>query len=251
MSASTVTTPVQVERVTAVISLTLFVSALALVTGFAKRDEFAMPAASVNPSVETLVARDVASDSVIDPAVDPRGHAKQLRMVQLTERFDQAIAMLHAKQYDFAVTALHRVLELSPNMPEAHVNMGFALLGLKKYKAAGDFFASAIRLNSYQANAYWGLGIALDKLGDREAALGAMRSYIHLAPPGDAYVRKARSAIWEWGEELKRGPLPEAEAQWLAERGQEWIDRNNPQSDIPGADTQERVLIQPTPSTVR
>ena len=88
-------------------------------------------------------------------------------------------------------------------------------------------------------------------LGDKEAALGAMRSYIHLAPPDDAYVKKARSAIWEWGEELKRGPLPEAEAQWLAEQGQRWEDRNSLDVDLPSAAQAESELIAPAPSTIR
>ncbi len=212
------------ESVTTALSLLLLLCSLALLTGFVQRSEF------------TYVSPEAQHDPMIakvDPNVDPRGHAKQLRLEQLTERFDQAVAMLHAKRYDYAVTALHRVLELSPNMPEAHVNMGFALLGLEKYKAAGDFFASAIRLKPYQGNAYWGLAVALENLGDVEGALGAMRSYIHLAPPGDSYVRKARSALWEWETRLKRGPLPEEEAEWIARRGREWDERNSPAVDMP------------------
>ena len=70
-------------------------------------------------------------------------------------RFQQAVYMLHAGHYDDAITALHRVIELSPRMPEAYVNMGFALLGMKKYKAAADFFNTAIEIRPYQGNAYW------------------------------------------------------------------------------------------------
>lgn len=232
----------KLEQYTGLIGLVLLVASLALVAGFVQRSEFAFE----RPN--SVVA---AAPAAIDPAADPQGHAKQARMDQLNIRFEQAVAMLHAKQYEFAVTALHRVIELSPNMPEAHVNMGFALLGLNQYKAAGDFFANAIRLNAYQGNAYWGLAVALEKLGDKEAALGAMRSYIHLAPPDDVYVKKARSAIWEWGEELKRGPLPEAEAQWLAEQGQRWEDRNSLDVDLPSAAQTESELIAPAPSTIR
>ncbi len=229
------------ERYAGVIGLGLLVAALAMLFGFVQRPEFAFSTPSAT----------VAGVQAIDPALDPQGHAKQARMNQLNTRFEQAVAMLHAKQYEFAVTALHRVIELSPNMPEAHVNMGFALLGLNKYKAAGDFFANAIRLNAYQGNAYWGLAVALEKLGDKEAALGAMRSYIHLAPPDDPYVKKARSALWEWGEELKRGPLPKAEAQWLAEQGQRWEDRNSLNADFPSATQPNHDLIAPSPSTIR
>jgi tetratricopeptide (TPR) repeat protein len=185
----------------------------------------------------------------IDPQVDPRGHAKEARLSQINQRFEQAVAMLHAKQYDFAVKALHKVLELSPNLVDAHVNMGYALLGLKNYKAAGDFFANAIRLDSYKGNAYWGLAIALDGLGDKQAALGAMRTYIHLAPAGDPFVTKARSALWEWEDELRRGPRPKEEADWLQRKGEEWTERNSPELDKPAGSSRPVDLLGTAAST--
>lgn len=36
--------------------------------------------------------------------------------------------MRHAQEDDFAVTTLHRRLELAQRMPDAHVNTGFVLL---------------------------------------------------------------------------------------------------------------------------
>jgi len=118
-------------------------------------------------------------------------------------------------------------------MPEAHVNMGFALIGKENYKAAADFFSSAIELRPYQANAYWGLAISLEQLGDLEGALGAMRTFIHLSPPNDPFVRKARSALWEWESTLKRGPLPEEEKEWIERNSKAWVERNGPEADSP------------------
>lgn len=141
-----------------------------------------------------------------DPERDPALHARQARAAEVDARFKQAVAMLHAKQYEHAATALHRVLELAPGMPEAHVNMGFALIGLKRYAAARDFFEAAIDLRPAQVNAYYGLAEALEGLNDLEGALGAMRSYIHLSRSDDPYVRKARAALWEWEMALGRKP---------------------------------------------
>jgi tetratricopeptide (TPR) repeat protein len=225
-----------VETTSARISLLLLLAMVALIVGFAQRGEFALPTPTTTASGQA---------ERIDPQQYPVEHARQARIDQLTQRFDQAVAMLHAREYDFAVTALHRVLELAPDMPEAHVNMGYALLGLEKYKAAGDFFASAINLRPYQGNAYWGLAVALEKLGDKEAALGAMRSYIHLAPPNDQYVKRARAALWEWETELKRGPLPEPEREWLERRGKEWDDRNRHVVDMPSQDAEGIDLLAP------
>lgn len=138
------------------------------------------------------------------PAGGEAGVTEQVRQ-EIHLRFQQGVAMLHAKQYEHAMTAFHRVLELDPKMPEAHVNMGYALIGLGRYAAARDFFEGATALRRDQANAYYGLAVALDGLSDRPGAIGAMRTYIHLSKPDDPYVRKARAALWEWEDARSAG----------------------------------------------
>lgn len=157
------------------------------------------------------------------------------RLAEIEQRFGQAVVMLHARRYQEAVVALERVIELSPRLPEAYINLGYALLGLEQNEHARDFFLAATELDPYQGNAYWGLAVALEALDDLDGALGAMRTYIHLAPPDDPYVRKARSALWEWDERRARGPLPEHEQEWIDERTREWEDRNLPDRDAPAA----------------
>jgi tetratricopeptide (TPR) repeat protein len=131
---------------------------------------------------------------------DPRSkHARDMKLREIDERFRQGTAMLHARRYEHALTAFHRVLELDPALPEAHVNAGFALLGMKEYAKAQAFFGTAIELRPKQANAYFGLAVAADALGDRPMARGAMRTYLHLAARDDPYRRKAEAALWEWG----------------------------------------------------
>lgn len=216
------------EKTTTIITVMLVLIMLAMMSGFANRAQFAY-----QPPVST-------EETLVDAKADPRGHAKQFRLNQIEERFQQALAMLHAKQYDFAIKALHRVIELAPKMPEAYVNMGYALIGKEDFKAAADFFNAAIELKPYQANAYWGLAISMEQLGELEAALGAMRTFIHLSPPNDPFLRKARSALWEWESTLKRGPLPEAEQEWIKRRGQEWQERNSLDADAPA--TEDRSI---------
>lgn len=130
-----------------------------------------------------------------------RGHVAATRE-EVERRFKQGVAMLHMRQYDHALTAFHRVLELAPQMPEVHVNMGFALLGQGQHKAAADFFSSALALKVDQANAYYGLALALEGQGDLEAALGAMRTFAHLARPDDPYREKAQVLIRQLDEAL-------------------------------------------------
>ena len=125
-------------------------------------------------------------------------HAREKIESEIKQRFQQGVASLNARQYDQALTAFHRVLELAPDMPEAHANTGFALIGMERYAAARDFFEGAIALRKNQVNAYYGLAESLEGLNDLPGALGAMRTYLHLAPADDPYRRKAESAVWEW-----------------------------------------------------
>jgi Flp pilus assembly protein TadD len=139
-------------------------------------------------------------------------HQRQMQDREVRQRFEQAVVMLHAKEFNHAVTALHRVLEIAPRMPEAHVNMGYALLGLQRPDAARGFFEGAIALNPRQANAYYGLALTEEARNDYEGALGAMRTYLHFARPDDPYRTKARAALWEWEGRLGRNGPAEAAA---------------------------------------
>lgn len=154
---------------------------------------------------------DSLRTSVADRHEETRAaHSQEKTETEIKQRFQQGVAMLHAKQYEHALTAFHRVIELAPDMPEAHVNAGFALIGLGRYAIARDFFEGALALRKDQVNAYYGLAEALEGLNDLPGALGAMRTYLHLAPADDPYRRKAESAVWEWetkvAEDRRKAP---------------------------------------------
>lgn len=125
---------------------------------------------------------------------------------ELVMRFQQAILLRHAKQYEYAITALDKVLKLVPNMPEAYVNMGYTYLEMEDYNSALSAFERALDLRTTQVNAYYGMAEALDGLKDYEAALGAMRTFVHLSKPDEPFLAKARAAIWEFEGLLGRIP---------------------------------------------
>jgi tetratricopeptide (TPR) repeat protein len=137
---------------------------------------------------------------------DLAAHSRIRQAQELKLRFDEALVLLHAKRYPEAAATLGRVIELAPAMPEAHVNMGFAMLGMNRSGEAAAVFQKAIALRSTQANAYYGLALAFEQQGDLEMALGAMRSYLHLSKKDDGYHAKARAALWEWEQRLGRLP---------------------------------------------
>jgi len=169
--------------------------------------------------------------------------AEEKRIAEITTRFEQGVVMLHAKEFEHAATAFHRVMELSPRMPEVYVNMGYAKLGQTLPHEALLFFETATRLKPEQANAYWGMAVALESSGDLAGALGAMRTFLHLSPGNDNFARRARSALWEWEETLARGPLAEEEKEFLERGALQWESRNTPRDE---ANSGEQPLqVQP------
>lgn len=133
---------------------------------------------------------------------------------KLPQLFSAAVDHMQAERYQQALNLWHKALLLAPDIPEIKVNMGFSLYELGEYAPARDAFISAMEQNAYQANAYYGLAITSEKMGDLEGALGAMRSYIHLAAVGgdDRFIRRARSALWEWEHQLtERSGAPTVE----------------------------------------
>ena len=128
----------------------------------------------------------------------------------LEQLFAAAVRQMQQRQYQQALNLWHRALLMEPDIPEIKVNMGFSLYELGEYNTARDFFVDAMEQNAYQANAYYGLAITSEKMGDLEGALGAMRSYIHLAADeqDEKFLRLARSALWEWEAQLGENSKP-------------------------------------------
>lgn len=120
------------------------------------------------------------------------------RQMQIRLDFNQGVVALQERRFEDAVAAFHDVLSRAPQLPEAHVNLGFALLGKQQFGAAADFFYSATSLRPSQANAYYGLAVALEQMEDLSGAVGAMRTYLHLADRNSPFIVKARAALWEW-----------------------------------------------------
>lgn len=140
---------------------------------------------------------------------DPSSKKIELSAKDLAEvrrRFEQAVVLIHGKQYEYAIKALRHILTITTELPQVYVNLGFSYIGLYDYNSAESAFERALELRADQANAYYGMAIVLEEKKQLEPALGAMRTFIHLANPEDKHVVKARAAIWEWEALLGRIP---------------------------------------------
>ncbi|HJV25464.1 MAG TPA: tetratricopeptide repeat protein [Aromatoleum sp.] len=129
--------------------------------------------------------------------------ATAAQAAEVQTRFAQGVTMLQMGQYDYALTAFHQVLKLAPQLPEAHVNMGFALIGLERWRDAASFFDTAIELRRDQMNAYYGLAVALEGQGDLRSAMGAMQTYVHRAKGDDPFRDSAEAALAKWRDRLR------------------------------------------------
>ena len=175
------------NRVSAAIVTTAAVVALGLLIALIPSSQMSMPQAKQPAPIESWKA----------PQDDEKTAKPDKKKQAIKKRFDQAVVMLHAREYRHAMTALHEVLKVTPNMPEAHVNMGYAYLGLKKHREAKDFFNTALDIRPSQINAYYGLALALYELDEYEGASGAIKTYIHRTSKDDPYMRKAQALLWE------------------------------------------------------
>lgn len=139
------------------------------------------------PAVQDSATRGEVSDKARDAVAQ-----------RLARAFDRAVRLLHEGKNKEALIAWRKVLKLAPNLPEAHVDMGFTLLSLGRPEEARVFFNSAIMLRAGQANAYYGLALALNRLHDPRGAIRAMRDYLGHTDPDDRYAEKARLLIQIW-----------------------------------------------------
>ena len=156
-----------------------------------------LPRAASPPA--NVAGNDVADTGPVFEAVLPEaGERLQDTDAETRDLFEQGVALLRAGDAGAAANAFHGVLARSPRLPEAHVNLGFALLAANRTDAARDRFLGAIDLRRSQVNAYWGLAVALERGGDLRGALGAMRSFVHLSTADDPFLPRARAALWEW-----------------------------------------------------
>ncbi|MEW8026671.1 MAG: tetratricopeptide repeat protein [Candidatus Thiodiazotropha sp.] len=141
-------------------------------------------------------------DEISEPAakVEAKGGTPQIMepIDPFDELFRNAVGLLHTRHFKAAASSFSELVKLAPWMPEAEVNLAYALMGMRQYANARHHFKRALELNERQLNAYYGLAISMEQLGDLDSALGAMRVYVHLAMDDDPHLRKAWAAIWEW-----------------------------------------------------
>jgi len=92
-------------------------------------------------------------------------------------------------RYNELINLLKKALDLKPNYPEAHNNMGLALQRKGDLAAAITSYKKALDLKANYPDAHINLGLALEEKGDLDAAISSYSKALEL-DPSDADAHK-------------------------------------------------------------
>ncbi|HIE50925.1 MAG TPA: tetratricopeptide repeat protein [Armatimonadetes bacterium] len=84
-----------------------------------------------------------------------------------------------------AIAFYERALELEPDNPDVHTDLGVMYLQLGEVEKARAHFKQAQTLNPQHPQSLFNLGVVYYQQGKKEKALAAWEGYLHLAPKGE------------------------------------------------------------------
>jgi len=91
---------------------------------------------------------------------------------------EAGIGYLKAGEPDKAADRFRDAIRLTPNNPDSHLQLGFSLQKLGKYREALGAYQDALALDArhpYAAEAHYNMGVSCDELGEGKNALGHMK----------------------------------------------------------------------------
>ncbi len=111
------------------------------------------------------------------------------------EQFNIGVQASLKGDYDTAIKAYEKAIELDPKSAEAYNNMGFAYYDSGDIDKAIELQRKAMEINPYLPNVYYGLALALEKKGDDKGAVENWKSFIKFAEPHSKWWIKAQERI--------------------------------------------------------
>ncbi len=116
--------------------------------------------------------------------------------------FDAGISNLYQKNYDGAIEEFEQSLKYNPHSPSTLNNIGFAYFDKGDIAKAVEYQARALEADPEFANAYYGLALALERMGKVDGAIKNWKEFLSRIEPGSKWAKKAEGHI----EELEKGP---------------------------------------------
>ncbi len=116
---------------------------------------------------------------------------------------NMGVAYNELKEYQKAINACQKAIEIKPGMHEAYNNMGNAYGELGEYQKAINAYKKAIEIKHDKHEAYYNMGIAYGKLGEYQKAINAYQKAIEIKPDYDGAYNNMGVAYGELGEYQK------------------------------------------------
>jgi Flp pilus assembly protein TadD len=89
-------------------------------------------------------------------------------------RINYGRIMYGKKMYGQAIREFSTAVKLMPQLVEAHIDLGYALMASKKYEEAEGSFNEALKINAESDNAIAGLGLSYYHRGNTELAFAEL-----------------------------------------------------------------------------
>ena len=77
---------------------------------------------------------------------------------------------------------MNKAIEQSPNLPEAHYNLGLSLASNNNLQKAADAFSTAIKLKPALPDSYIGLATVFLRAGQQREAKATLEKALNIAP---------------------------------------------------------------------
>jgi choline-sulfatase len=157
------------------------------------------------------LASDITGKSSADEImIDPKDK------IEVANKFHRSLVDLEEDRYDEAIDQLNEVVGLEPSFSNGYLELGRALVHVRKYQEALPVLYAAAEKNPDSGMAHYELGLALIKTGQWEASLPEMKAAIACVPKsaqlhfylGAVYLRLMRisEAAGEFDSSLKIEP---------------------------------------------
>jgi hypothetical protein len=137
-------------------------------------------------SGENVAVDGKKAEEASNPQANPSPSLAEAR-IQLRQLVQQAVQLRSQGRLDEAVERLRAALELDAGNSDLHRELGITFLLGKDWKRARVEMLEAIRHDPTDADAYNGLGFALERMGDLNEAVKQYRMATQLDPADPTY----------------------------------------------------------------
>jgi Flp pilus assembly protein TadD len=145
----------------------------------------------VSPSGGETLRVQIENKPAADGTVTEVGELK----VRLRQHIQDAVRLRARGRIEEAAEHLRNARRLDPENSDLHRELGITFLLGKEWKRARIEMLEAIRNEPGDAEAFNGLGYALEKLGQLQAAIGAYQTASKLDPSDSSYRRHYFNAL--------------------------------------------------------